>query len=127
MSFRDRFCFSRKGGIGGGGWVHPKGANSMAVSGLVSRIDLVGTGRANSVLFGINGVRNKRSHLVEPHFQRSRPFFQLQQVGVSRQTYLGICYLVGMVRVTYLLRMAEITSWSSSEPNNPTEQKLGYV
>jgi len=28
MSFGDKFCFSRKGGIGGGGWVHPKGANS---------------------------------------------------------------------------------------------------
>jgi len=27
-------CVSRKGGTGGGGWVHLKGANSMAVSGL---------------------------------------------------------------------------------------------
>jgi len=31
MSFGDRFCMSRKGGIGGGGWVHPMDANSMAV------------------------------------------------------------------------------------------------
>ena len=31
-----------------------------------------------------------------------------------------------VVRITYLLRMAEITSGSSFEPNNPTEQKLGY-
>ena len=30
---------------------------------------------------------------------------------------------MGVVRVTYLLRMAEITSGSSFEPNNPTEQK----
>ena len=65
---------SRKGGTGGGGWVHPKGANSMAASGLVFRSDLVGTGRAISVLFGINGIRNKRSHLVL-HFQSSRPIF----------------------------------------------------
>jgi len=35
--------------------------------------------------------------------------------------------LVSVVRVMYLLRMAEITSGSSFEPNNPTEQKLGYV
>jgi len=40
--------------------------------------------------------------------------------------------LVGVVTVTYLLHvlstsMAEITSGSSFEPNNPTEQKLGYV
>ena len=59
MSFGDRYCFSRKDGIGGGGWVHWKGANSMVTSGLISRSDLVGIERAISVLFGINGVRNK--------------------------------------------------------------------
>ena len=37
MSFGDRFCDSRKGGTRGGGWVHPEGANSMAVSGLHDR------------------------------------------------------------------------------------------
>ena len=45
--------------------MHPKGTNSVATSGLVSRSDLVGTGRA---IFDINGVRNKRSHLVGPPF-----------------------------------------------------------
>jgi len=59
---------SRKGGTGGGRWVYPKGANSMAVSGPVLRSDLIGTGRAISILFGINGVRNKRCHLVGPPF-----------------------------------------------------------
>jgi len=39
--------------------VHPYGANSIATSGLVSRSNFVGTGRAISVLFGLNGVRNK--------------------------------------------------------------------
>jgi len=53
MSFGDRFRFSRKGGIGGGGWVHLKGANNMTASGLISRSNLVGTGRAISVSFGI--------------------------------------------------------------------------
>ena len=48
---------SRKGGTGGGGWVHPKGANSMAVSGLRGRKVLVSTGRAISIVFGINRVR----------------------------------------------------------------------
>ena len=66
LSLGLRFCMSRKGGTGGGGWVHSKGANSMAMSGLVLRSDLVGTGRAIAVLFGINGVINKRSHLVGP-------------------------------------------------------------
>ena len=48
--------------------MHPKGANSMAVSGLICRKVLVGTGRAISVLFGINGLRNKPSYLVRPLF-----------------------------------------------------------
>ena len=34
------------GGTGGGGWVHLKGENSMAASGLIFGSDLVGTGRA---------------------------------------------------------------------------------
>ena len=57
MSLGDRFCDSRKGGTGGGGWVYPKGANSMAVSGLRGRKVLVGTGKAISSVFGINGLR----------------------------------------------------------------------
>jgi len=70
MSLGLRFCVCRKGRTGGGGWVHPKGANSMAASGLVFRSNLVGTGRAISVLFGINGATNKRSHPVGPSFPR---------------------------------------------------------
>ena len=66
---------SRKDGTGGGGWVRPKGANSTAASGLVFRSDLVGTGRAISILFGINGVRNKQSHLVGPPFPEFKARF----------------------------------------------------
>ena len=55
--------------------MHPKGANSMVASGLVLRNDLVGTGMAISVLFSINGVRNKRSHLVGPPFPEFKARF----------------------------------------------------
>ena len=75
MSLGLRFCSSRNGRTGGGGWVHPKGANSMAASGLVFRSNLVGTGRAISTLFGINGVRNRRSHLVGPLFPEFKAHF----------------------------------------------------
>jgi len=54
--------------IGEDGWVHPKGANILPLSVLSYRNNLVGTWRAISVLFGINRVRNKRFHLVEPPF-----------------------------------------------------------
>jgi len=73
---------SRKGGTGGGGWVHPKGANSMAVSGLVFRSDLVGTGRAISVLL----LETSDFTSYDLHFLSSRPVFQLQQVGISQET-----------------------------------------
>ena len=48
--------------------MHPKGVSSMAVSGLACTKALVGTGRAISVLFGINRLRNKLSYLVGPPF-----------------------------------------------------------
>ena len=48
--------------------MHPKGANSMAMSGLPCRKGLVGTVRAISALFGIDGLRNKPSYLVGPPF-----------------------------------------------------------
>ena len=44
-------------GQGEVGWVHPEGTNSLAVSGLRNRKVLVGTGRAISAVFGINGLR----------------------------------------------------------------------
>ena len=48
--------------------MYPKGANSIAVSGLACRKDLVGTGRATSALFGINRLKNELSYLVGPSF-----------------------------------------------------------
>ena len=66
---------SRKGGTGGCGWVYLKGANRMATSGLVFRSNLVGTGRAISILSGVNGVGNKRSHLVRTPFPEFKDRF----------------------------------------------------
>ena len=65
-----------------GGWVHPKGANSMTVSGLGCRKALVGTRRVISVTFGF---RNEPSHLVGPPFPVFKACFQLRQVGISRE------------------------------------------
>ena len=46
----DRFCASKKGGIGGGGRVSAQGAVHMAAA-------LVGTGLSISLLFDTNGRR----------------------------------------------------------------------
>jgi len=56
MALGLKFCMSRKGGTRGGGWVQPKGTNSISMFGLACRMALVGTGRAISVLFDINGL-----------------------------------------------------------------------
>ena len=85
MSLGDNFCVSRTGGTGGGGWVHPKGANSMAVSGLACRKALVGTGRAISVLFGINGLRNKPSCRASISSVYGPSFSYVRQVGISQE------------------------------------------
>jgi len=61
MTFRDRFCFIRKGGIGGGWWVHPKGADSMAISGLCFENALVGSEWATAVLLCMNRLRKQSS------------------------------------------------------------------
>ena len=54
--------------------MHPKDENSMAVSGLGCRNNLVVTGRAISALLGIIIVRNERSHLVGPPFPVYKAF-----------------------------------------------------
>ena len=63
MTFGDRFCFSKKDRIGKGGWVHLKGADSMAVSGLNFRSALVGSGWATAVLLCTNRLRKVLSTL----------------------------------------------------------------
>ena len=94
MSLGLRFCVSRKGRRGGGGWVHPKGANSMAASGLVFRSNLVGTGRAISILFGIYGARNQQSHLVGPPFPEFKARFSAT-AGWHFSRDLTRCLLIG--------------------------------
>ena len=66
--------------------MHPKGANSIATSGFISRNDLVGTGRAISVLFGINGVRNKQSRLVWASISSIQgPFFSYGRLAFLKR------------------------------------------
>ena len=50
-SLGDRFCMIRKGGTVGGGSVHPKGANSMVVSGLGHKELLAKAGKAHFYCF----------------------------------------------------------------------------
>jgi len=76
--------------------VHPKGANSIAASGLILRSDLVATGRAISIHFGINGVRNKRPHFVGPPFPELKARFSATagwhfSSDLARRLLIGRC------------------------------------
>ena len=53
-----RFCVSRKGGTGGGGWGHPQDAVHMAAARLGCKRTVVGTGWANSWAGCMSKLRN---------------------------------------------------------------------
>ena len=100
----------------------------MAVSGLIYRNNLVGTGRAMSVLFGISGVGNKRSHLVGPPFPSVQGlFFSYGSLSFLKSLNWKFVNWWVWLESHICLRVAEITSGRSFEPKNPTERRLGYV
>ena len=57
-----RFCVSRKGGTGRGGWGHPQGAVHMAAARLGCKRTVVGTGWANSWPGCMSRLRKCYSH-----------------------------------------------------------------
>ena len=79
------------------------GANSMAMSELVLRSDLVGTGRAISVLFSLNGIRNKRSHLVGPPFPAFKARFSAT-AGWHSSRNLGVSAFIYERVPTFVVR-----------------------
>jgi len=83
VTFGDRFCFSRKSGIRGDGWVHPKGADSMAVSGLRFENTFVGSEWATAVLLCTNGLRKQSSCLAR------HPFLMGKYLSQSGQAVAG--------------------------------------
>ena len=99
MTSRDRFCDSRKGGTGGDGWVHLKGAHSMAVSGFRFENALVGSEWATAVLLCTNGLRKQSSCLARCPFpmgkhlsQSGRASCQLSAVTIA-SLLMGGCDL----------------------------------
>ena len=60
-----RFCISRKGGTGGGGWGHPQGAVYMVAARLGFEKAMVDTGRATSYPDCMDRLGKHYSHLAE--------------------------------------------------------------
>ena len=65
IHFEDRFCTSKKGGIGGGGWVSARGAVHMAAALAGGRKAMVGTGWT---IVSTNRLRNHSPPLVVAPF-----------------------------------------------------------
>ena len=72
----------QKAGIGGGGWVHPKGADSMTISEFCFRNALVGSGWA-TVLLCTNGLRKQSSRPAQHPFPAGKPLSQSGQAVAS--------------------------------------------
>jgi len=68
-----------KGGIGGGGWVHLKGADNMAVSGLSFRNTLVGSGWAMFCPPMYEQVEKRVLTLHAAHFRQGSFFSSLDE------------------------------------------------
>ena len=74
ICFEDRFCASKKGGIGEGGQVYSRHAMHVGAAMAGCRTALVGTGWTISHLVSTNGHRNYSSPLL------GAPFPDLQAV-----------------------------------------------
>jgi len=75
MSFGDRFCFSRKGRIGEVSGRNRRVQTAWPHLGSSLEVTCLALGGPFPVLFGINGVRNKQSHLVGPPFPAFKACF----------------------------------------------------
>ena len=68
IRFEDRFCASKKGGIGGGGWVHPGVPCTWQLPWLAREEPWSGSDRTISCLVSTNELRNHSSRLVGAPF-----------------------------------------------------------
>ena len=87
---------------------------------------MVGARRTTSVVFGMNRLRNKLSYLVGPPFLVFMAHFSATQGWQFPRALTESSLIMGVVRVTYMIKMAEISSGRSLKPNIPREPKFGY-
>ena len=102
--------------------------HSMAVSGLIFRSNLVGTGRAISILFGINGVGNKWSHLVGPPFPEFKAYIPLRGYLISKFVLHTPCIQCQMMDTSYLnMKLVTVPLWSAWKELSNDAQKLFFL
>ena len=125
MSLGLRFCMSKKGMTGGGGWVPWRVQTAWLC--LDSLVESLGWHwKEHFCPFGINRLRNMLSYLVGPPFLVFMAHFSATQGWHFRRALTERSLIVGVVRVTYMIKMAEISSGRSLDPNIPREPKLRY-
>jgi len=77
-------------------------------------------------IYDINRLRNKLSYLVGPPFLVFMAHFSAMQGWHFPRALTENSLIVGVVRVTYMINMAEISSGRSLKPNIPRKPKLRY-
>ena len=77
---RTRFCVSRKGGTGGGGWGHLQRDMHMVAARLGLQSTMAGTGWANSRPSCMDRLRKRYSHLVGGSFLAGKAAWALSRV-----------------------------------------------
>ena len=83
-----RFCANKKDRTGGGGWVHPKCANSMAASRLSCSRPLIGTRRSISLLLCMNRLTITVFWTVGPSFLAVKHIFHSVRVAIGQELWL---------------------------------------
>ena len=113
-----RFCVSRKGGTGGGGWGHPQGAMYMMIVRLGCKSNMVGTGLANSRPGCMSRLRKCYSHLLGGSFLAGKASWALS--GCLPTESADYCMLVNewawlRLRVCLLSLKVHLSSFLDSE------------
>ena len=84
MSLGERFSMTKNGRTGGGGLVHPKGENSMAMSGFGCKNCSEGVGGPYiSPILSMNGPRKQSSYLVGPPCSVQGQFISCKLVSIA--------------------------------------------
>ena len=115
-----RFCVSRKGGTGGGGWGHPLGGVHMVAARLIKR-DWVGSEWANSCPGCMKRLRKLYSHIVWGSFLAEKVAWALRWLSTDNTNYCMLVHEWACLRSCVYIFLAESAPWFWSQGSDRNE------
>ena len=127
--FAYRFCVSRNGGTGGGGWCHLQSAVHMAAARLCCKKGMVGTRQANFHSGRMNRRRKHYSHLVGSSFLAGKGLWALSRsLPIESADYCIVINAWAWSRVCLLSLKVHFGSvWSQSSDRKMLKVYVCYV